>query len=156
MTTGATASSITTSIDGPAPERDIARDLAKKAVLAAPILVAVAALIWGWQGAASTLFAIALVTVNFLVAAAIITWTVRISIGLMLGAVLFGYLIRLGLILAILLLVKDAPWVDLVALCLMLIITQVGLLFWEIKYVAATLAFPGLKPTNPPTTKDGR
>ena len=139
-----------TRLDGPAPERDLARDLAKKAALAAPVLIGVSALIWGWQGAASTLFAMSLVVVNFLVSAALITWAARISIGLMMGVVLFGYLIRLGLILAIVLLVKDQPWVNLVALGIMLIVTQLGLLFWELKYVSASLAFPGLKP--PPST----
>ena len=80
----------------------------------------------------------------------------------MMGAVLFGYLLRLGLIFLALWLVKDAPWVELVPLGITLIVTHLGLLFWELRYVSATLAFPGLKPaplTAPqpgPTTKDGR
>lgn len=156
MTTSADA--FTTRFEGEAPEQQVAWDLAKKAVLAAPVLVAVAALLWGWQGVASTLFAMALVTVNFLVAAALIAWAARISIGLMMGVVLFGYLIRLGLILVVVLVVKDQPWVNLVAFGVMLIVTQLGLLLWETRYVAASLAFPGLKPPPPnqPSTKDGR
>ncbi len=152
-----------TRFDGPGPEREIAIDMAKKAAIAAPVLVLIGTIFWGWQGAASTLFAMAIVTVNFLVAAALIGWAARISIGLMMGVVLFGYLIRLGLILVIVLLIKDQPWVNLVAFGLMLIVTQLGLLFWEMRYVAASLAFPGLKPVarssaplTPPSTKDGR
>ena len=161
------APAFTTRFDGPAPERDIARDIVRKGVLATPLLIVVATIFWGWQGAASAAFAIAVVCVNFLLSAALITWTARISIGLMMGAVLFGYLLRLGLIFLAIWLVKDAPWVELVPLGVTLIVTHLGLLFWELRYVSATLAFPGLKPaplTAPqpgPTTpnyddKDGR
>ncbi|MGA1359498.1 MAG: hypothetical protein ACO4A4_04375, partial [Ilumatobacteraceae bacterium] len=44
-------------------------------------------------------------------------------------------------------LVRNEPWVDLMALGLTLVISHLGLLFWEMRYVSATLAFPGLKPT---------
>ena len=94
-------------------------------------------------------FAIAVVCVNFLLSAALITWTARISIGLMMGAVLFGYLLRLGLIFLAIWLVKDASWVELVPLGITLIVTHLGLLFWELRYVSASLAFPGLKPLPP-------
>jgi hypothetical protein len=60
--------------------------------------------------------------------------------------VLFGYLLRLGLIAIAIILVKDASWVSLPALGITIIVTHLGLLFWEMKYVAASLAFPGLKP----------
>lgn len=155
MTAGADA--LTTRFEGDAPEQQLARDLAKKAAFAAPVLVLLGTLLWGWQGAASTLFAMGLVTVNFLVSASLIAWAARISIGLMMGVVLFGYLIRLGLILVVVLAVKDQPWVNLVALGIMLIVTQLGLLLWETRYVAASLAFPGLKPPPPNSlrTKDG-
>ena len=49
------------------------------------------------------------------------------------------------------LLVKDAGWMELVPLCITIIVTHLGLLFWELRYVSASLAFPGLKPA-----KDGR
>lgn len=157
----------TTRFDGPAPERDIALDLVKKGAIATPFLIVFVTLFWGWQGAASAAFAIAVVCVNFVLSAALITWTARISIGLMMGAVLFGYLLRLALIFLAIWLVKDASWVELVPLGITLIVTHLGLLFWELRYVSATLAFPGLKPaplTSPqpgPTTpnyddKDGR
>jgi hypothetical protein len=152
---------ITTRFDGPAPERDVARDLVRKGLVAAPVIVALVTIFWGWQGAASAAFAVVVVCVNFLVSAALITQTARISIGLMMGAVLFGYLLRLGLIFLAIWLVKDASWVELVPLGLTIIVTHLGLLFWELRYVSATLAFPGLKPAPVPpqagpTSKDGR
>ena len=73
----------------------------------------------------------------------------RISLGLMMGATLFGYLIRLGLIFLAVYLVKDASWISLPALGATIIVTHLGLLFWEMKYVAISLAAPGLKPARP-------
>ena len=48
---------------------------------------------------------------------------------------------------AVLFAVRNAAWVDLLALGLTLVVTHLGLLFWETRYVSASLAFPGLKPT---------
>jgi hypothetical protein len=138
--------SYVTRLDGPAPERDVARDMVKKGLLAAPVLVAVCWTIWGANGGASAAYGVAIVCVNFLVSAALITRTARISLGLMMGAVLFGYIARLGLIFLAVMLVKDASWVSLVPLGLTIIVTHLGLLFWELRYVSASLAFPGLKP----------
>jgi hypothetical protein len=139
--------SYVTRVDGPAPERDIARDMAKKGLVAAPVLVAVCWAIWGTDGALSALYGVAIVCVNFLLSAALITLTARISLGVMMAAVMFGYLARLALIGAAILLVRDASWVSLIALGLTIIVTHLGLLFWELRYVSINLAFPGLKPT---------
>jgi hypothetical protein len=135
-----------TRIEGPAPEVDVSKDISKKALWAAPVIVAVCAVIWGGNGAWSALFGIAIVVLNFTLAAATIALTARISLSLMMGAVLFGYLVRLGLILVAFLLVKDAGWISRPALGATIIVTHVGLLAWELKYVALSLAHPGLKP----------
>ena len=66
----------------------------------------------------------------------------------MMGATLFGYLIRLGLIAVAVLLVKDAAWISLPALGATIIVTHLVLLIWELKYVAISLAYPGLKPSK--------
>ncbi len=142
---------VVTRLDGPAPERQVSRDMAKKGLLGAPVLVAVCGAVWGLDGVWSSLFGIALVLLNFLLAAALITVTARISLGLMMGAVLGGYLIRLGLIFLAVFLVHDASWISLIALGLTIIITHLGLLLWELRYVSASLAFPGLKPAHAST-----
>jgi hypothetical protein len=98
------------------------------------------------DGAISALYGIAIVLVNFLFAAGLVAFTARISLGLMMGAVLFGYLVRLGLIFLAVILVRDASWISLTALGLTIIVTHLGLLVWEMRFVAASLAFPGLKP----------
>jgi hypothetical protein len=138
-----------TQLDGEPVEIDISIDMVKRGLLVAPVLIGLAALIWGADGAWSAAFAIALVLVNFALSAFLISYTAKISLGLMMGATLFGYLIRLGLIAVAVLLVKDASWISLPALGATIIVTHLGLLVWELKYVAITLAHPGLKPARP-------
>jgi hypothetical protein len=138
----------TTRLDGPAPELHVSSDLIRRGLIAAPVLVAVAGVIWGGDGAWSSAYAIAIVLANFALAAALIAATIRISLALMMGAVLTGYLIRLGLIFLAVYLVKDASWISLPALGATIIVTHLGLLFWELKYVAMSLAHPGLKPAR--------
>lgn len=144
-----TASPFTTRLEGPAPEVQVTKDMLKRGVVVAPVLVAICAAIWGGAGALSSAFAIALVMLNFAFAAGIVSWTSRISLGLLMGAVLFGYLIRLGIIFLAVYLVHDAGWVSLPALGTGIVVTHLGLLIWEMKYVALSLAHPGLKPSRP-------
>lgn len=139
---------VITRLDGPAVETDIARDMVRRAAMVAPALVLLFGLVWGVDGALSTLYGIAIVCVNLLLAAAILSWTARISLGLMMGAALFGYLIRLGLIFLAVWPVADASWVAIVPLGITILVTHLGLLFWEVRYVSASLAFPGLKPQS--------
>lgn len=139
---------ITTRFDGPAPEVAISTDMIKRGLLVAPILIAICGVIWGINGAWSSAYGIAIVLANFALAAAFIASAAKISLGLMMGATLFGYLIRLALIFVAVWLVKDASWISLPALGSTIIVTHLGLLFWEMKYVALSLAYPGLKPSG--------
>jgi hypothetical protein len=141
-------------IDGPAPEAVIARDMLKRATMVGPALVLLFGLIWGVDGALSTLYGMAIVLVNFVLAAAMLTYAARISPAMMMFAALFGYLIRLALILAAIWLVKDASWVDLLPMGITIIVTHLGLLLWEMRYVSASLAYPGLKPSTSTVTKE--
>jgi hypothetical protein len=140
---------VVTHLDGEPVEIKVSADMVKRGLVVAPVLVAIAGVIWGADGVWSSLFAIALVLVNFMLSAALISSTAKISLALMMGATLFGYLIRLGLIMLAVLLVKDAGWISLPALGATIIVTHLGLLLWELKYVAITLAHPGLKPARP-------
>lgn len=140
------APTLTTRLDGPAVERTIAADMVRRSLPAIPVLLIGAAAGWGLDGAVSAAYAVAIVLVNLTLSAALLAWTARISLALLMAAALFGYLIRLGLVALAVLAVKDAAWVELWPLGLALIVTHLGLLFWETRYVSASLAFPGLKP----------
>ena len=133
-------------LEGGSPEVEIARDMARRSLPLAPVLILASGLIWGLDGALSSAYAIALVVINFVLAAAIMNWAIKISLHALMGAVLAGYVLRLALITVAVLAVKDQPWAELVPLGITLIVTHLGLLIWETRYVSASLAYPGLKP----------
>jgi hypothetical protein len=143
------AAPFTTRLEGPAPEVSVSRDIVRRGLIVAPVLVAICGVIWGVDGAWSSAYATGIVLLNFGLAAALIAVTARISLTLMMAAILFGYLIRLGLIFLAVFLVRDASWISLPALGTSIIVTHLGLLIWEMKYVAISLAHPGLKPARP-------
>ena len=107
---------ITTRFDGPAPEVTVSTDMIKRGLVVAPVLIAVCGVIWGMDGVWSGAYGIAIVLANFALAAASIAGAARISLGLMMAATLFGYLIRLALIFLAVWLVKDAAWISFPAL----------------------------------------
>jgi hypothetical protein len=133
-------------LDGPSPETEIARDLAKRAAMAAPVLVVVFGLIWGLNGAISTGYAIAIVVVNFVLAATLDAWGARISVGMLMAMSMFGFFLRMAIVFGAFFATKDASWMAVVPFAITLVITHLGLLFWEMRYVSANLAHPGLKP----------
>ncbi len=131
-----------------APERQVALDLFRRGLLAGPILVALCAAVWGLAGLVSSGFALGLVLVNFVAGAWLIDWAVRISPQLLMGAVLGGFVLRMGLLTAAVLPVRDLGWFEIAPFAITLIVTHLGLLIWETRYVSATLAHPGLAPTS--------
>lgn len=139
---------MTTRLEGPSPEVAVSTDMIKRGLIVAPVLIALCGVIWGMDGVWSGAYGIAIVLANFALAAAFIASAARISLGLMMAATLFGYIIRLALIFLAVWLVQDAGWISFPALGSTIIITHLGLLFWEMKYVALSLAHPGLKPTK--------
>ena len=144
-----TADSITLGFDGQAPEVAVSKDIIRRGLMVAPVLIAIAAVIWGSDGAWSSAYSIAIVLLNFALAAALIAGAAKISVGFMMGATLIGYPIRLGLIFLAVWLVKGAGWISLPALGSTIIVTHLGLLFWEMKYVALSPSQPGLKKDVP-------
>ena len=131
-----------------APESDIARHLARRAVLVAPVFLLVGVLGWGLDGLLSSALALVLVAVNFRLGAAIITRAAQISINALYGAVLGGYVVRLAMMTAVVLIVKAAGLLATVPFAITLLVTHLGLLAWESRHVAMTLAAPGLRPTK--------
>jgi len=89
---------ISTGPDG--VELGIARALARKGVFVLPVVVVLAAVFRGLPGAVGAALGCALVVANFSLGAALLTWGARISADTLLGVALFGYLIRMALIVA--------------------------------------------------------
>ena len=135
-------------LEGPAPVVDIAKDLVKRGVILAPIGIVIGAVLWQSEGAYSVAYGLALVAINFLMAAFMLAYAGQISAAAMGAAAVFGFFTRLSIITVAVLVVREAAWVNLVALGLTLVIAHVGLLFWEMRYISGSLANPGLKPTT--------
>ena len=134
----------------PAPEveRELAFDMLKRGVWFAPAVLLLATMVWGTEGASSAAVAIALVVVNLLLAAFALSWAAKVSLTAIMAVSLGGFAVRMGLVTAVLFAVRDATWIDMTALGITVLVTHLGLLFWELRYVSASLAFPGLKPTT--------
>jgi hypothetical protein len=132
----------------PLVERQVALDIVKHGLMAAPLVLLVLA-IRGWDGVASAAIALGIVLVNFLAAAAIMTRAAKSGPTAIGAAALGGYVLRLAVILVALVLLRHQPWIDLPTLGFVIVGTHLGLLVWEMKYVSLTLAAPGLKPARP-------
>ena len=132
--------------ESPPVERALAFDMLRRGVWFAPAVLILSTLAWGTDGAASAAVAIGLVAVNLVLSALALSWAARVSLNTIMAVALGGFAVRMALVAGVILLIKDAAWVDLVALGVAVLVTHLGLLVWELRYVSASLAFPGLKP----------
>jgi hypothetical protein len=132
--------------DGQPVERELVFDMLARGVWFAPAILVVATLIWGKDGATSALVAIAVVVVNLVLAALGLSWAAKHSLTAIMAVALGGFAVRMGLVTVVMLLVKDQSWIDLVALGVTILVTHLGLLFWELRFVSISLAHPALKP----------
>ena len=110
------------------PEAEIAFDLVKRAAWVLPVAVIFGAMGWGTEGMLSAAYAILIVCANYLLSAFLMSQSAKISLGLLMGAAMFGFLIRMALILAAVWVVKDAWWLSPWPFGITLIATHLGLL----------------------------
>ncbi|HVM54779.1 MAG TPA: ATP synthase subunit I [Acidimicrobiales bacterium] len=134
-------------------EMQVAGDMARKSVAVAAVLVVASSIAWGLDGALSSAYAVALVVLNLLAAAALIGWGAPRGGGFLMGAVLGGYLVRMAGLGVALFAVKDAAWIERAPLLVTLVVTHLGLLLWETRSVSLSLAYPGLKPARAHTSR---
>jgi len=135
-------------------EGQIARHIARHAALVAPAVILVAAIFRGVDGAVSAAIGLVLVAVNFLAAAAILSWATSRGPGAIYGAIFGGFLGRLAVLTVIVLALEPVSFIDIPVLVLTIAVTHIALLFWETRYVSLTLAAPGLKPGVGEPTQD--
>ena len=130
------------------PERDVAHDLVLRGLLASPLFLLVGLIGWGLPGLLSVAVALAVVLANFAFSAWLVTTGSHISLTFMMGAALFGYILRIGLVLLVFIAIRDTSWCRRLPFGFTLIVAHLGLLIWETRHISASLAFPGLKPTR--------
>jgi hypothetical protein len=129
-------------------EWEMATDMVRRGLPAAPLVLALAAAGWGVNGSLSAAFGLVLVLANLLVAAALMGWGGRRSLGVLATVAVGGFAVRVALVTFAVWAVKDQAWVELVPLGVTILVTQLGLLWWETRHVSLTLAYPGLKPPS--------
>lgn len=112
-------------------EAVIARSTVLRAVYVGPVLVALFWVTRGGAGAVGAVIGLAVVAGNFLLSGAMLSAAARRSLNLYHAAALFGFLLRLGLITATLLVVSWAADVDRLALGITAIASYLALLVWE-------------------------
>jgi len=132
----------------PQVEWDLATDMVRRGLPLAPVVVLVGALGWGVNGALSTAYGLVLVLANLVVSAALMKWAGRRSLGLLAGVAVGGYAVRMAVVILAVYLVKETDWVELLPLGLTILVTQLGLLWWETRQISLSLAYPGLKPPS--------
>lgn len=128
------------------PQAEIVADMAKRGLLASPVLVALGAIGWGLHGAYSVLIALAVVLVNFAASAAVVRKAGELPQSFIMMFVLGGFLVRMLFVLAAITLAGHISWVSKVPLGVAIIVTHLGLLAWETRHLSMSLAYPGLKP----------
>ncbi len=139
-----------------APGAEVGADIVRRGLVLLPIGLLIGGLIDGPPGAISVMYAVALVLCNFAIAAAMLAWASNISFAAVAGAALSGYFLRLSFVFAAVWFVRDTWWFSPVMLGLTIIVTHLGLLVWELRYVAGSMAYPGLKPTDARSAVAGR
>jgi hypothetical protein len=130
----------------PAVEAAITKDMLKRTVPFLPFIVLLVGIVAGREGAISVGYAMMLVVVNFILSAVMLTYAGRVSFAALGAAAMFGFLIRLGLLTIAVLAVKDQSWFRPVPLSITIVVTHLALLVWELRFVSASFAHPGLKP----------
>ena len=127
-------------------EGEVARDLARRALLIAPLPIILGAVFAGVDGAVSAAIGLVLVAANFIVAARLVTWTAQRSPGAVMGVVLGGYIVRMAVLFGIALALGQLSFINLPVLVLTIAVVHLVLLAGETRHVSLSLASPGHKP----------
>ena len=117
-------------------ETVIARHTVHRAIWVGPLVVAAFWLLRGFDGGWAAAVGVAVVVGNFLLAGAMLSLALRISLAAYHAAALFGFFLRLGLIMGSMLAVAAVIAIDRLAFGLATIITYMVLLILESVAVA--------------------
>lgn len=119
-----------------AVESILARHTVRRAIYVAPVLVAIFAIASGWIGAWSAALGVGVVVVNFLLAGFILSISATISLSVYHAAALFGFFLRLGLIILTMLVIARNIEIDRPAFGITAVVAYLVLLSWEAVAVA--------------------
>ena len=117
-------------------ETVIAKHTAARLVWVGPILVAIFGLLRGWGGVVGSTIGVTVVGVNFLIAGVMLSVALKISLAMYHAAALFGFFLRLGLLMATMLLIVQFFEIDRVAFGISAVLAYIVSLILESVAVA--------------------
>lgn len=115
----------------PPVESILARHTVARAIYVAPVLIAVFWIARGWNGGWSAVLGVGLVVANFLLAGAMLSISAKISLAVYHAAALFGFFLRLGLMVLTVLLIAQFLPIDRIAFGISAALAYLVLLSWE-------------------------
>lgn len=115
----------------PPVELVMARHTVARTAYVGPAMIILFAVIGGWQGAWSAALGVAVVVANFLLAGAMLSISARISLKAYHAAALIGFFLRLGMFVALVLIVSATIPVDRVAFGVTAVVVYLALLVLE-------------------------
>jgi hypothetical protein len=117
-------------------EAVLGRHTAKRAVFVLPVLAGIFWLFRGWEGAFAAAVGVVIVAGNFWLSGVVLSRSARISLSLYHAAALFGFFLRLGLIMVAMFVVAQVFEIDRMALGISVVVSYLVLLSWEAVAVA--------------------
>ena len=112
-------------------ESILARHTVARAVYVGPVLILIFGLTRGWEGAWSSALGVGIVVANFLLAGAILSISAKISLAVYHAAALFGFFLRLGLLVLTIVLIAQFVPIDRLAFGITAVVAYLVLLAWE-------------------------
>lgn len=117
---------------GPVPvESVLAKHTVARWAYVAPVMIVIFGLVGGWVGAWSAALGVAVVVANFLLAGAILSISARIGLHAYHAAALIGFILRLVIFVALVLVVSSLIDVDRVAFGITAVVTYLALITLE-------------------------
>jgi hypothetical protein len=112
-------------------EAVLAKHTVRRAVYVAPIVIALFGLLRGVDGAVGATLGVAVVVGNFLLAGAILSIAIRVSLAMYHAAALFGFILRLGLLIGLMFLIVQFLDIDRVAFGISAVLAYIVLVALE-------------------------
>ncbi|MGZ8733651.1 MAG: ATP synthase subunit I [Acidimicrobiia bacterium] len=139
----------------PDHESEIARDLARRTLFVAPIVLIVAGLWQGWEGVVGAALGLVVVAANFLVLAKLMATGAKAGAQAVAFAAMLSYAVLLIVVTLLAVILRGISQVDLASFVVTIAIVHLALLFLELPKLGLTPGAPGLKP-RPLAHSDGR
>jgi hypothetical protein len=118
-------------VHGDMIEQKLAMHTARRIVFVAPVLGLVFGLFSGVGGGVAAVVGSMIVALNFVLSGAIMSRSARISLSLYHAAALFGFVVRLGLIMIMMFALAAVTSIDKTALGISVVVSYFALLTWE-------------------------